>query len=123
MSSTADSSMPDRYRPDPWADTTITEWKAGRLRAAIPQIAFEWIGAGVGDLLAVAPKDTNKIEIGHSVPDILGEFQIYNKGGKEDMPLRKLPDWCYRYLDAEAGDTARFHNNDESVIVEVIRDE
>lgn len=109
--SQAEDQMPERYRPDPYADATVYERHHGRLRATMPRPIFDWMDAEVGDVLSAAPKSNVEIDIGHEVPNILNEFVIHRKYDGT-IPFRKVPDWVFGYLDAEEGDTLRFHKVD-----------
>jgi len=110
--SQTESQMPERYRPDPWADADVYSDNTGRLRCRIPTPALQWVEAAVGDVLFAAPKSPSAVTIGYTVPDILGEMLIHSKyNGK--TPFRRLPSWINTYLDISEGDTIRFHKIDD----------
>jgi len=114
--------MPERYQPDPWIDTDVFAEHTGRLGARIPQQPMYWIDATVGDRLFVAPKSPTEVVVGYTVPNILGDLRV-NKSYRTKQPFRKLPAFCFDYLDIEEdGETLRFRKIDtDRFVIEVLR--
>lgn len=109
-STQSSSTMPERYRPDPWIDSQYgcrAAQKSTVIR--VPTIATrDWLGLVEGDHVGVAPCGPRSVWFGPTVPRELGDAQTIAQNDRATFTLF-LPATVAAYLDLGAGDTVRYH--------------
>ena len=104
------STMPERYRPDPWIDSQYGCRDAQKSTVIrVPTIAVrDWLGLAEGDHVGVAPCGPRSVWFGPAVPRELGDTQTIAQNDRATFTLF-LPASVADYLDLGAGDTVRYH--------------
>lgn len=112
--STQNTTMPEKYRPDPWCDREVTatsDSKAPGSKSKPPVVVLrDWLGITERVALPIAPHDTRAVTIGFDEQPELGTLTVSLDGRYDSpRPYATLPRGVVTdYMDAEPGDIIRY---------------
>lgn len=117
------TTVPERYRPDPWVDSRIEQRSIPRNTGiAMPTIAVrDFMKLDGGREVGFAPKGPDSVWIGETVPRVLAGRTVYYDSQNNAYPRLWIPKTINEYLDLELPTRVRWHDVDRDRDVEYPR--
>jgi len=108
------TTVPERYRPDPWVESHIEQRAIARNTGiAMPTIAVrDFMRLQGGSEVGFAPKGPDSVWIGETVPRELAGRSVYFESSNSSYPRVWVPKTINNYLDLELPATIRWHDAD-----------
>jgi len=108
------TTVPERYRPDPWVESRIEQRAIARNTGiAMPTIAVrDFMDLEGGSEVGFAPKGPRSVWIGETVPRELAGRTVYFESSSSNYPRVWVPKTINSYLDLELPARIRWHDVD-----------
>jgi len=108
------TTVPERYRPDPWVESRIEQRAIARNTGiAMPTIAVrDFMDLEGGSEVGFAPKGPDSVWIGETVPRELAGRTVYFESSNSEYPRVWVPKTINSYLDLELPARIRWHDVD-----------